>query len=413
MLKILKTSFARFCWVVVCLLPVACGRQALEAPAASAASAASAPTAVDVAVSSPARPASQAASASASSSAKAPAGAASGRQLQRAWATDIARSVGRLTSRDIGLVINTADPYSLQVGEYYVKARKLAPAQVLRVSLPVNATLSVREFESLSDQIQAYFGPHTQALALAWARPYAVECNSITGALALGFNGQLCQNSCSPSKLSPYFNAPTTRPYNDLHFRPSMLLAARDVPSAIALIDRGVASDGSQGLRGGPPVHAHFVITSDSVRSIRQILFPPPTRIRDFGIDVHVDTTDALQGEDRVMLYMTGAVKVPKLKTVHFVPGALADHLTSFGGSLDYPNGQMTVLSWLEAGATASYGTVSEPCAHWQKFPHPQYLLGSYIQGSTALEAYWRSVAWPQQGLFVGEPLAAPFSHLP
>lgn len=341
------------------------------------------------------------------------ASAAAKRAPKRTWATDIARPVGRLTSRDIGLVINTADPYSQQIGEHYIKARHLAPSQVLRVSLPVNATLSISEFEALADQIQAHFGPQTQALALAWTRPYAVECNSITGALALGFNGQLCSNSCSSSKLSPYFNAPTTRPYSDLGMRPAMLLAAKDVQSGIALIDRGVQSDGSLGLRGGLPAYAHFVITHDSVRSIRQVLFPPSGALNRVGVDVRIDETDALQNEKRVLLYMTGAVRVPKIETVRFVPGALADHLTSFGGSLDYPNGQMTVLSWIEAGATASYGTVSEPCAHWQKFSHPQILLGSYVQGSTAIEAYWRSVAWPQQGLFVGEPLAAPFSHMP
>ena len=73
----------------------------------------------------------------------------------------------------------------------------------------------------------------------------------------------------------------------------------------------------------------------------------------------------------------------------------------------------MSVLSWIDAGATASYGTTSEPCAHLQKFPDPQALLLFYVQGATALEAYWKSVRWPQQGLFVGEPLAAPFSRIP
>jgi hypothetical protein len=37
-------------------------------------------------------------------------------------------------------------------------------------------------------------------------------------------------------------------------------------------------------------------------------------------------------------------------------------------------------------------------------------LLLSYLQGQTAIEAYWKSVEWPQQGLFIGEPLAAPFA---
>jgi hypothetical protein len=92
------------------------------------------------------------------------------------------------------------------------------------------------------------------------------------------------------------------------------------------------------------------------------------------------------------------------------VAGALADHLTSVGGILTGQNSQSTVLEWIASGATASHGTVSEPCNHLQKFPHPQLLLLHYLQGSTAIEAYWKSVAWPQQSLFVGEPMAAPFA---
>ena len=94
-----------------------------------------------------------------------------------------------------------------------------------------------------------------------------------------------------------------------------------------------------------------------------------------------------------------------------WMPGALADHLTSVGGVLSGQDSQSTVLEWIASGATASHGAVSEPCNHLQKFPHPQLLLLHYMQGSTAIEAYWKSVAWPQQSLFVGEPLAAPFAR--
>jgi hypothetical protein len=52
---------------------------------------------------------------------------------------------------------------------------------------------------------------------------------------------------------------------------------------------------------------------------------------------------------------------------------------------------------------------VSEPCNHWQKFPNPDILLRSYLRGGSAIESYWRSVAWPAQGVFIGEPLAAPY----
>lgn len=321
------------------------------------------------------------------------------------------RVFAHLTSRDLGVVINTEDPYSVAVGEYYVRARHIPAEQVLRVTLPRKPRLSQREFERLDQELRAYFGPHVQALALAWTQPYAVNCNSITAAIALGYDDKLCADTCAVSRLSPLFNGRSVHPYSDLQLRLSMLLAAKSVAQAKSMIDRGVAADHSLGLRGMPAVFAHLVTTSDPARSVRSSLFPPDSLPATTGIKLVFDQTDAISNANDVVLYLTGVARVANLDTVHFVPGALADHLTSFGGMLDNALGQMSVLDWIEAGATASYGTVSEPCSYPQKFPHPQVLLLQYLQGATALEAYWKSVAWPQQGVFVGEPLATPFSR--
>ncbi len=107
--------------------------------------------------------------------------------------------------------------------------------------------------------------------------------------------------------------------------------------------------------------------------------------------------------------YFTGAARVDELPRIQFRPGALADHLTSFGGVLSGSR-QMSALEWLQQGATASYGTVSEPCSFLEKFPNVSVLFEHYRHGETALEAYWKSVAMPGQGLFIGEPLARPFA---
>ena len=125
-----------------------------------------------------------------------------------------------LTARELGLVINTNDPYSVAVGEFYREARQLTQAQVLRVELPRRAELTPDEFEALQARIKAFFGPDIQALALAWVEPFAVSCNSITGALALGYDSALCWKSCAPSRPSRYFNSPSARPYTDLQMRP-------------------------------------------------------------------------------------------------------------------------------------------------------------------------------------------------
>ena len=64
----------------------------------------------------------------------------------------------------------------------------------------------------------------------------------------------------------------------------------------------------------------------------------------------------------------------------------------------------------MEAGASGSYGTVVEPCNYTQKFPDPvDYFYQA--RGFSLAEAYYQSVLNPFEGLFVGEPLAAPFAQ--
>ncbi len=349
------------------------------------------------------------AAAGASSAPPAPPSAASSAPAAPTWLR-VPRLQGRLTAADLGLLINTADPYSVAVGEFYASQRGIPEANIARVTLPIKASLSEAEFMALQAQVQEKLGPQVQALALAWNLPYAVECNSITSALAMGFQPEICKNSCGPSKVSPYFSYLGARPFSDLGLRPAMMLASRSVDDAKALIARGIDAD--QSLPSFASSNAFFVSTPDAARNVRATQFPPATHLKPWGIDARRESSQALPVMPRTLLYMTGLVKVEGLASVDWLPGALADHLTSFGGQLDAvsPSGQMSVLDWLQSGATASYGTVSEPCNHRQKFPHPQLLLLFYMQGVTALEAYWHSVAWPGQGVFVGEPLAAPFA---
>jgi uncharacterized protein (TIGR03790 family) len=123
---------------------------------------------------------------------------------------------------------------------------------------------------------------------------------------------------------------------------------------------------------------------------------------------LHVLRQDSLQYRNDVMFYFTGLATVPAIDSNTYLPGAIADHLTSAGGRLT-DSAQMSSLRWLEAGTTCSYGSVTEPCNYVEKFPRPNVVIDRYLNGETLLEAYWKSVQWPGQGLFIGEPLAAPF----
>jgi hypothetical protein len=93
-------------------------------------------------------------------------------------------------------------------------------------------------------------------------------------------------------------------------------------------------------------------------------------------------------------------------------PGALADHLTSFGGKLFDPAGQMSILKWLEAGCVGSYGTVVEPCNFTNKFPQVR-LHYWYGRGFNMGEAYTMAVESPYMGIIVGDPLCQPYAVPP
>jgi hypothetical protein len=120
-------------------------------------------------------------------------------------------------------------------------------------------------------------------------------------------------------------------------------------------------------------------------------------------------TSDIITGKSNLLFYFTGLTSISAIESNAFRPGAAADHLTSFGGYLPLANGQMPITAWLAGGATASYGTVEEPCNYTEKFSKASVLIDHYYRGDTLIEAYWKSVQWPGQGLFVGEPLAQPF----
>ncbi len=309
-----------------------------------------------------------------------------------------------LSSRDLAIVINDADPHSVTVGEYYRQVRNIAPANVVHVRIPGKPQrLDPKRFDQLRREIERQLGPEIQAVLLIWTAPYAVGCNGITAAFTLGYDPGQCRDTCAAGRPSPYFNAEGARPFSTYGMRLSMLLPTESVAQAKALIDRGNAS----GFRVLPAT-AYYLTTSQSARNARARFFPRPALLASRKLTVTHLRADALDGPQDILIYQTGMAAVDKLDTLGFVPGALADHLTSYGGDL-LGSTQMSSLRWLQAGATASYGTVSEPCNHWQKFPQPSVLLKHYVGGRTAIEAYWRSVAWPTQGVFIGEPLAAPY----
>ncbi len=307
-----------------------------------------------------------------------------------------------LTSSNLGLIVNRRDRLSIQIAEYYQLRRNIPPENVIWVEFdPGQTVMSPDAFAALYETVRSQTPSQVQAYALTWAAPYRVGCMSITAAFTFGFDESFCAEGCSPTAVSPYFNR--DRLPHDLGLRPTMALATTTLDEARALIERGIAADGS-----APQGTAYLMETGDGARNVRSPDYPVIQSQLGPWFEIQVVKDDQLIGRDDVMFYFTGLTQVQAIATNQYLPGAVADHLTSFGGQLT-DSGQMSSLRWLEVGATGSYGTVVEPCNFPQKFPHPGVLMAHYLNGDTLIEAYWKSVLMPGQGIFIGEPLARPF----
>ncbi|MEH6590697.1 MAG: TIGR03790 family protein [Halioglobus sp.] len=313
-----------------------------------------------------------------------------------------------LLAKDLAVIVNTMDPLSVQIGEYYQKKRRLKPENMIEVAFkPGQSTMSAEDFAIIKAQVDRQTPSSVQAYALTWAAPYRVECMSITTAFAMGYDLKYCATGCEITATSPYAESDTLYPYDKYGIRPTMSLAAGSLADAKALINRGVIADGWAADPSTVPA-AYLLETSDSLRSVRKVYFPSITKDLSNQVKVRSLQKEGISNREDVMFYFTGAAFVKSLEKNAYLPGAMADHLTSSGGKLTNSK-QMSALRWLQVGATGSYGTVVEPCNYTQKFPNPYIAMQNYLGGSTLIEAYWKSVVMPGQGIFIGEPLASPY----
>lgn len=90
------------------------------------------------------------------------------------------------------------------------------------------------------------------------------------------------------------------------------------------------------------------------------------------------------------------------------LPGAIVEHLTSFGATFQLA-GQTKCTAFLKAGAAGSSGTVTEPYALQAKFPTP-FIHVHYVDGCTLAESFYESVAGPYQLLVIGDACCRPFA---
>ena len=148
-------------------------------------------------------------------------------------------------------------------------------------------------------------------------------------------------------------------------------------------------------------------------RTRRPMFEPTVKRLQELGVRAEIVQGSLPQGRDDVMGLVAGSAGFdwPSSKS-RILPGAICEHLTSFGGVMLENAGQTPLTEFLRHGAALSSGTVTEPYAIAAKFPLP-FLHVYYAQGCSAAEAFYQSLSGPYQLLIVGDPLCAPWASRP
>lgn len=319
------------------------------------------------------------------------------------------------------VVINQNSADSIALGNYYCERRQVPPENVLRISWTgANTTWEAPQFQTnllqpilqtiasrgLSDQIHYVVlsmdipigtGSDTIYNGTTSALFYGLKSNSVP-------SSQMLTNSYYASEAAyPDAKPAATFGYSFL----TTMITASNLAQAKHLVDQGVNSDAT--FPATAPVH--LAKTYDAVRRIRYPAFDNAvfnTRLRGnyLMLRTNSNTPNGLSG---MLGYQTGLASY-NIAANTFVPGAMADSLTSYGGVIFGYNEQTSLLGFIYAGAAGSYGTVSEPTANTGKFPSPQNYFYQ-ARGFSLAECYYQSLNLPYQGLIVGEPLAAPFAQ--
>ncbi|MCW5553625.1 MAG: TIGR03790 family protein [Verrucomicrobiae bacterium] len=340
---------------------------------------------------------------------------------------------------NVVVVVNENSTNSVQLGNYYCEQRRVPPQNFLRINWNGgNTRWTKTEFEThlraplLTMLTERQLTNQIDFVLLSMDIPYRVGhsdspefsgTNSTTSALHYGFKPDGLCPTCPAGITSCSLPDGSGSAYagSEGVFRQSppmsqnsntwlvMMLTSSNLAQAKATVDRGVASDFSF------PTQKVFLIhyEDDPFRGVRYAQFDDAifdSHCRAAASVVRTNTyTPSLLGPQAGSQFGRTSFALP---ADLFVPGALADNLTSFGGMLFEGSEPRHTgpLHYLNAGATASYGTVVEPCNYLEKFPSPRNYFYQ-ARGFTAAECYYLSVTNPYQGLLVGEPLAAPFAR--
>ena len=343
-----------------------------------------------------------------------------------------------LASHEVVVLVNRNSLDSKTVANHFVQLRQVPPQNVIYLDLPdrvldPRAELSPAEFtRHIWEPVQAALEQRKLAdhiLAWIYSVDFPVRITTTPATSLMGMTFLRNQFPEDPEWVdkgryrSPLFvgpagpDEPAALGGSLYRFKqaldeplpvPSMMLGytgarGNDLQTVLRVLEQGRSADHTA------PRRSIYWITGEDVRAKTRAWQFDAARaeLQPAGIDARIQEI-LPEAPAAIMGLQMGAIDVRPEKVGRFLPGSMAEHLTSFGALFHNPL-QTKLTAWLQAGATASAGTVVEPYSIWTKFPHARF-YAHYARGHTMLESFYLSTGSPLQLLIVGEPLARPWA---
>ncbi|MDI6774823.1 MAG: hypothetical protein QME60_05435 [Verrucomicrobiota bacterium] len=342
-----------------------------------------------------------------------------------------------LGPHELLLLANGSSPNSVAVAGEFARLRQVPDINIVQLTVPLPPAGQPAEIAP-DDFTRLIWAPACRAIRergiedriLAWV--YSTDFPVVVKTLPpLSIQGLTFLRNRAPAPdairkaevVSPLFAGPSW-PGGDF-FTPQTLDAAKDwlgadmpMPSmmlgytgvrgnrketVLRRLRQGQASDGT-----APRGTVYFVLNEDIRSKCRDWQFAA-ARQELLALGVRAEVTNAFPAEKPdAMGIMMGTAVLPASLGNGLCPGSMAEHLTS-AAAVFHSSDQSRLTAWIEAGATASAGTVTEPYAVWEKFPAARF-YAHYAAGCSMIESFFQSVKSPVQILLVGDPLAAPWA---
>jgi len=328
------------------------------------------------------------------------------------------------------VVVNRNSERSLELGRYYAEQRGIPDHLIIPVQVVTSNSISIAVYSNdIEGPVRAYIGRapwsnQVDAVVFSIDIPYRVfqppffdyRYAGLTATFYYGFYTSPdawtfgCQ--IAAGSANAYYARERafshTASFSSNRLRLASMLTASNMLVAKRQVDRATEADYQQ-----PVSRVLLMRTTDTFRNVQWEEFERVLTLSRYHGAPQTQqwlNADSVIGTSNIIGVVAGRTAHSWIGANPPLPGSFGEHLTSYGGYLYEPSGgQMTILSWITNGYAGTHGTVVEPCAYTNKFASP-LLHYWYARGFSLGESFWMSVRNPYQGLFLGDPLCAPYA---